>query len=605
MTMLAGGFLVAFVLTAVLVPLTGMAARAWGLAAKPAADRWRERPVPHFGGVPMLASWLAVLALRGVLLSLWPVVMTGVLMFAVGLADDLRPTRPGTKMVLQLTVTAILLYLIPPVRLTGQPIIDLLLEFLWVIGVTNAFNLLDNIDGLAGGVAAIAGAFFLLVMQIDGGGALGSLSTAVAAFVGMTLGFLLYNFKPASIFMGDSGSHLIGSFVAAATLVAVPQLKTHVAPVAIIPIALLLIPIFDTVFVTLTRGLAGRSAFVGGRDHTSHRLVALGLGERRAVILLYALTIAGGCVAIGFETLSPSVAWGLAAMYVAALSAIGLYLGHIQTAKEGQPPAAPPLPSELTNRYRIYEIALDAVIIATAYYLAFLIRFREPEASHFLPYFTSSLPIVVSAQLVSLWLSGKYRQVWRTLGPSEMFSLFRGSLAGVGASVIVVLYIDRFEGYSRVVFAFDALIASMGIVLARVGLGALDESLRRRRAHRGMALIYGAGRGGALAVRELLQNADIGLMPAGFIDDDPRKRRQRVEGFPVLGSLDELPAILAPREHGITVVIVSIRDLTREQSDRVCAICAERGIEVRRFRFALESVDTRPQSPAVVQFKRP
>jgi FlaA1/EpsC-like NDP-sugar epimerase len=137
-----------------------------------------------------------------------------------------------------------------------------------------------------------------------------------------------------------------------------------------------------------------------------------------------------------------------------------------------------------------------------------------------------------------------------------------------------------------------------------VGLGALDESLRRRRANRGMALVYGAGRGGALAVRELLQNSDIGLMPVGFIDDDPAKRRLRIEGYSVLGTLENLPDLLAPGRHGITVVIVSFMNLSREKADRVCGICVERGVEVRRFRFSLEAVDPHPRTADVVQFKR-
>jgi UDP-GlcNAc:undecaprenyl-phosphate GlcNAc-1-phosphate transferase len=602
--MQVAGFLIAFVLTALLVPLVGLAARTLGLAAKPSAGRWRSRPVPQFGGVAMLIALGAVLWTGGLLPALWPITLCTVLMFSIGLADDLRPIGPTAKMVLQLGAAALFLYLLPPISITGQPGVDRLLELLWMVGITNAFNLIDNMDGLAGGVAVIAGGFFLLVLRVDGGPALGALSVAVAAFVGTALGFLLYNFKPASIFMGDSGSHLMGSFVAGATLLALPQLKAHVAPVGVIPIALLLIPIFDTAFVTVTRLLSGRSAFIGGRDHTSHRLVALGLGERRAVVMLYGLTLAGGCAAVGFETLTEGAAWGVAAIYVALLAMVGLYLGHIETTKNGQELAAPPLPSELTHRYRIYEVLIDAGLVTAAYYLAFLVRFREPELSRVLPYFATSLPIVAGTQLISLWLSGKYRQVWRSLGPSEMFTLLRGSLAGVGASVVAVLYLDRFEGFSREVFAFDALLASSFVMLARVGLGALDEWLRRRRADRGMALVYGAGRGGALAVRELLQNGEIGLMPVGFIDDDPAKRRLRIEGYSVLGTVDDLPELLAPGGHGITVVIISFANLSREKIDRVCEICAERGVEVRRFRFSLEAVASHPRTADVVMFKR-
>jgi UDP-GlcNAc:undecaprenyl-phosphate/decaprenyl-phosphate GlcNAc-1-phosphate transferase len=461
-------------------------------------------------------------------------------------------------------------------------------------------NLLDNIDGLASGVAAIAGSFFLFILVLHSGGAVTPVAVLMAAMIGAAAGFLLYNFHPASIFMGDGGSHLLGSFLACATLVSAPAIGGQVAPVAAIPVVLLLIPIFDMAFVTVARGLQGRSAFLGGRDHTSHRLVALGIGERRAVLVLYGLTVAGGAVALGLLAFSPPVAWGLVGMYGAALGVIGVYLGHIEAARGTSPQL---LPSELKNRYRAYEVALDALLLGAAYYIAFLARFREPQFSEFLPNFTRSVPLVVGLQLAALWATGTYRRVWATFGPSEVASLLRGSLVGVAASVIAVLYISRFIGYSRSVFVFDALLAPVFIIGARVALSGVDQYLRVRRGRGRTALIYGAGRGGALAARELLQNGDIGLTPIGFLDDDPAKRRQRIDGLAVLGGLEDLPTLLERRAATVSAIVVSTATLPPEQFDRLCALCAERGVAVRRLRFAIEDVTTRPGG-RVVSFPR-
>jgi UDP-GlcNAc:undecaprenyl-phosphate GlcNAc-1-phosphate transferase len=426
----------------------------------------------------------------------------------------------------------------------------------------------------------------------------------MAAFIGVAAGFLVYNFHPASIFMGDSGSHLLGSFLACATLVATSARGAELAPVGAIPVVLLLIPIFDTAFVTVSRGLAGRSAFLGGKDHTSHRLVALGIGERKAVLVLYALTGIGGALALGLVGLPAGVAWGLVGVYVISLGVIGVYLGHIEVSRTSEFAPPPPLPSEITNTHRGYEVALDALLLGLAYYFAFAIRFREPLFSYFLPTFTQSLPLVVGLQLLTLWATGKYRQVWRNFGLSEVVTLCRGAVLGVGASVIALLYMSRFIGYSRWVFILDAVLAPALLVGARALLGGVDQYLRVRRTRGRLALIYGAGRNGALAVRELQQNTAHRLAPIGFLDDDPRKRKTAIDGLPVLGGLDDLERLLDAEPRRIVAVVIAITELPADRFDRVCGACAARGVAVRRMRVDLDEVHHRVGDQRVVGFPR-
>jgi UDP-GlcNAc:undecaprenyl-phosphate GlcNAc-1-phosphate transferase len=597
---IAGGFALGLALCLALVPTARAVAVRTGLVVQPSDDRWHRRPVPHLGGLAMFAALAAVLTATGVVGPLAPLCLASTLMFAIGLLDDVRPISATAKLVAQMVVAALLLYWAPPVRITGFPVLDLFLAFFWLVGITNAFNLLDNIDGLASGVAAIAGTFFLAILLRNGSGSLAPLAMAMAAFVGVAVGFLVYNFEPASIFMGDSGSYLLGSFLAGATLLATPGLKAELAPAAAIPVVILLIPIFDTAFVTFTRRLAGRSAFAGGRDHISHRLVALGIGERRAVLVLYVLTFLGGCTALLFQSAMALHAWAVATLYIIVLSAAGLYLGHVEIRHDTGTPAPPLLPSELTSRYRIYEVLLDTVLIVMAYYLAFSLRFGEPQYSNFLPYFTRALPIIVAVQLAAFALFGKYRQVWRVLGPTELWQLLRGVAAGSTGSVIAVLYLYRFQGHSRFVFAYDAVLLAVLSVGARVGFGAVDDYLRKRQSRGRAALIYGAGFGGALAVRELLQNADLGLRPIGFIDDDPSKRRLRLDGLRVRGTSDDLPKLLAAG--AVAAVVISIRNLPKDTFDRVCAVCDQQGVEVCRMRFTIEDVDWRDRTPGIVRF---
>lgn len=598
-------FLIATGLTVLFVPLVSVVARRYGRVARPSQQRWHERTVPNIGGIAMAIALAGTTWATGLWQPLWPALTTALLMFAVGLIDDLKPTRPATKLVMQIAVAAFFLYLVPP-SITGQPIVDTLLGFFWIVGITNSFNLLDNIDGLAAGVAAIAGAFFLIVFRSDAGPTLAPMSLLMIAFVGIAFGFLLFNFHPAAIFMGDNGSHLLGCVLAIAPLIAAPAMQRSVVSIAVIPIVLLLIPIFDTSFVTLTRGLSGRSAFIGGRDHTSHRLVALGIGERRAVLVLYALAIIGGYVAVALKMLSPGIAWALVVGYVVLLGAVGIYLGHIEATKDETEFALAPLPSELTTRYRAYEIFLDAVLVSAAYYLALLTRFHDAQLQQFLPYFTQSLPLVVVLQVSALWVTGKYRQVWRTVGPSEMLSVFRGACLGVGASVLAMVYLYRFIGYSRLVFFFDGLFAPTLLIGMRVALSGIDQYLRLRRSRGRMALIYGAGRGGALAVRELLQNTSLELTPVGFLDDDRTKRRLKIDGLPILGSIDDLAAVLARHDGKIATVVVAITDLATEKFALIREICGQRNVSVRWMRFMLEDVVLQePATRGVVAFRRP
>lgn len=520
-----------------------------------------------------------------------PLLVASGLMFALGVVDDLQRLRPVTKLVGQMVVAAVLIYLAPPLQITGVAVLDLMLAFSWVVGITNAFNLLDNIDGLAAGVAAIAGSFYLVVLfPIESA----AMSPALAAFVGAMIGFLIYNFRPASIFMGDSGSQFIGSFLSGVGLLAAPGLKAELVPIVGMAILILLVPIFDTVFVTLTRRLSGRSAMTGGQDHTSHRLVRFGVRERDTVFVLYGLAAAGGAVALSFQHLSGRYAAALVGSYVLLLVGLGVVLGHVDAEEgnfaEADTKSAAPLVSELTYRHRIYEVLLDIALIVLAYHVAFSIRFDEPQLSQFLPYFVTSFPLVVAVQLASLWWAGKYRQVGSTVGSSELITILKGLVVGVSGSVLVLVYLYRFIGFSRAVFLTDGVILAFLLVGSRVAISKADEYLRRQRTRGNKALIYGAGKGGRLLVRELLQNPDIGLTPTGFIDDDPIKRRWNVEGIRVLGSIVDLPTVL--ERHQISELIIAIRDLPTDQIAIISSMCRERGIIVRRMRFALDSVES-------------
>ena len=576
-------------LSAALTPLVRTLAHRNGLLARPNRDRWHPDAIPVLGGFAIATAFFITIALATPLGPLVPLLIGAGLMFGLGALDDLLHFGAGTKLAVQTIISAVVVFLMPPARIFGLAPLDELLAVIWMVGITNAFNLLDNIDGLSAGIAVIAGVFLLAALTPSG---TGPLTYAVAAFIGAALGFLIYNVKPASIFMGDSGSLFLGSFLGGAALFAAPGLKVEVAPVAAIPLFILLIPIFDTAFVSITRRLAGRSPLVGGRDHLSHRLVALGMDERRAVLGLYLLAALGGVIALALQHADFGWAAMLVASYMIILAGIGIVLGNVEAHTRDADRPTPPLVSEVAYRNRIVEVLLDLALVALAYYAAFRFRFRGDNFHHFLPYFATSFPLVIACQLAGLALAGKYRQVWRHLGASELTGILKGIGFGFAGSALLTLYMYRFVGFSRLVFVIDAVLLVFLLVGSRLLITTVDEYIRARRGAGQRVLIYGAGVQGRLLVRALLEDRSFSLLPVGFIDDDASKRRLRLEGVPVVGTFADLPTLLDSRD--IVEVVVSTKAIDRMRIAEAAAVCRERGVQIRTMRFTLEDIGPTP-----------
>ena len=586
MTVVLLALAAAFATVVAATPLLKRLAIGYELVARPTEARWHRAPVPLLGGVAIVGGFLAASLLMTRPLSFAPVIVCSGAMFVLGAADDLWRLRPGTKFLLQIVIALALVVALPRPTLTGISLVDGLIAIIWLVGMTNAFNLLDNVDGLAAGVAAIAGAFFLLTLWPV---ASAPVLIALAAFVGATAGFLVYNFHPASIFMGDSGSLFLGFFLSGISLFVMP-LQGYGAPWAAVAVLILLVPIFDTTFVTLTRIMAGRSPIAGGRDHTSHRLIALGISERRAVAVHYVLTATGGLIAVGVLHARPGDVGIALGIFVICLAALGIVLSHVESAhgNAGPTSAGPPMLAEISYRNRALELLLDSALVGLAYYAAFALRFQAEEFLHFLPYFAGSLPFVLVCQTGGLWMAGKYRQVWRNFGAAEVTTILKGVAAGVTASVILVLYLYRFEGFSRLVFAIDTVILSALLIGSRVAVSRLDDYLLRQRGTDRHVLIYGAGRRGVLLVHDLLGNVRLNLVPIGFVDDDAAKKRLKIEGLRVLGAFADLKVVLST--HKVNELLVSTHRVDAARLAEIEIVCHAHAVRVRRLTLALEEV---------------
>src|SRR5215210_1169541 len=285
-----------FVMGIIFTVVTRRAARRTGMVAAPRSYRWHQKPTALLGGMAIYAAFMAgYWIFMPKQPSTFPLIAAGTLLFCTGLVDDIIQIKPYAKLIIQLIAAAMMVYFGLHLPWVDYQWINDLLTIFWLVGVTNAINLLDNMDGLAGGVSTIACVFLAISFLMEGQRS----EAMMAALLGASaLGFLVFNFNPASIFMGDSGSMFLGFMLSGIALLSNTGRFRNLTSVLLTPVLILMIPIFDTCFVTISRKLSGRPISQGGRDHTSHRLVALGISERRAVVMFYAFAVATGLLAL-------------------------------------------------------------------------------------------------------------------------------------------------------------------------------------------------------------------------------------------------------------------------------------------------------------------
>lgn len=586
--------LIAFAVSAALVPACRYAARRYGFVAKPRADRWHERPTALLGGVAIALTVLGLhVAIVGVT-GLPVLLVAATAMFAIGLVDDIVSLRPTTKLVFEIAVASFLVFFNYRLGWVQSLTLDTLLTVFWIVGLTNAFNLLDNMDGLCAGLAVVAGSGVLLAFSLHG--ISGPQATHLALIIGAAGGFLIYNFNPASIFMGDSGSLFLGLNLAVLTLgIREPgHASTSLLSIMAAPALILLVPILDTTLVTVSRILSGRSAAQGGRDHSSHRLVAIGLSERGAVFALWLLAALGGLLGVTIQYFNTDLPGILAIIFVLGAIIFAVYLSHVRVYEEDAVAAErvrtsriTPVVVEFVYRRRIAEVLLDLCLTAVAYYSAYRLRFGTAEYRYYFRLFLESLPLVLGVQLVSLFMTGGYRGVWRYFGLMDGVTYAKGVGLGTLLNVGLLVYAYRFQSYSRGVFIIYAALLLLLIVGSRASFRLMSEFVYRRNQSGQRVVIYGTGDVAATAVRDLLTTRHGGYRMLGYIVEDPALERTDMQGYPVLGGYQ---ALLRHIDEGRVDIVVITQLIDVERLEALRAHCADRHVALERLHFALDQL---------------
>jgi len=308
------------VLSLLLTPLAIKFATRHQVMDAPGAHKSHSSPVPYLGGVAIVTAFALAIVIPAVASSatfggaeLLIVLAIALALAAIGLIDDLRGLPPLLRLLAEIGAGIAVVSLGVGVTFTGVVWLNAIITVIWVVGITNAFNLLDNMDGLSAGLAAIASVGIFAVAAANGQYLVGGLAIALA---GCAIGFLRHNFHPARIYMGDAGALFFGFLIA--YLGVKLQLPQPEGATFLVPILICSVAVLDTTLVTITRLRHRISPFQGGRDHLSHRLVKVGLPVPVAVAVIY-----GAGVSVGV------VAWVLAALVIALLGGAGVLLSRV------------------------------------------------------------------------------------------------------------------------------------------------------------------------------------------------------------------------------------------------------------------------------------
>lgn len=618
-----GAALVCFVLT----PLVRRLAIARGVLDRPDPRKIHTGAVPRWGGAAVgLAVALTIAALlvtnatwRGVLLGeanarRWAALGLGcVVILAAGMVDDARGLPAWLKLWLEIAAAALVVFVAPyPHALSLGPStapheigpLGALFGVFWIVTLTNAVNMTDVVDGVAGGLGAIAAVALGLV-----GIALGRVvaPTVLLGLGGALLGFLPHNFRNARIFLGDSGSLVIGFLLGAASLVGLTQHGVWLVLPAVLALGMPLAECGITVLrrtaraVTVTRA-RDRDHFVLKSDsphlftpdarHIPHRLLGLGLSRGRALAVLYGSALALGALAWSAVRWPLLGLWGgLAAALTLAFAATRWWYEELRLIDRG---ALLPLFDNPFVHRRVTHAAYDAVAAA----LAFLAATALTGAGHGAGDWGAGAAwlraaVVVGATLLGLRAGGIYRASYLHAGLAEALTAGRAVLAG--SALAWIAWRLAFgapwpvAGWLLYLYALLTLVVG-GRMLSRLLLHAHERATSDGGPRR--VLIYGAGRAGRAALGAMLGNPALGFLPLGFVDDDAGLAGAEVQGYTVHGGNGELDGILerlAPSH-----LVVAAPAAAPERHVELASLCARRGVRLVTYDVRWRGADTPP-----------
>lgn len=612
-----GGFAVSFALTPV-VRWFAIRVKAMDI---PNERKVHDHPIPRLGGVAIFVAFTSIvfLAFSPFALVTNPFVSVGkhwwtgylsaaCIIVALGVFDDVKPLGARVKFLTQALAACCAMYFGYTIERLDLPwgasihlgLWGIPVTLLWIVGLTNAFNLIDGLDGLANGVALISS---LTLMGIALLGRNVELALVCSALAGCLLGFLPYNFHPASIFLGDSGSLFLG-FTLAVLSITTSQ-KSTVAVSILIPMMAFGLPIMDALLAMIRRFLRamhvwettgqgtyrvfflrGRAMFEADRDHIHHRLMRLGIYHRNAVIFLYAICAAMSVAALVVASYT-SINTGLILAAIGVAVAIGIHKLRYEELQFLRNGSLVPLSHFPVLGYESFQIPIDLVMVALAYYVTYWLRYDGMFEGSVKATFIATLPAVLLTKIVMFQLTGLYCIRWRHAGVPEMLRGVRSMILGSVAAALTLGYM-QIGKLNMATMIVDFYVMSSFLLGSRFSARLIHYYAQSNPAHKKRVLIYGTGPSASLLICELLANQQHSLAPVGFIDEHHGKNRKILHGYPILGSFMILPEVL--QEGVIEELIIATPKLPPPQLEQIKELCRQHGVTVRQFSVSLDEI---------------
>ncbi len=577
-------FSAALVITVLPIPLIRRLARQLGAVAMPTAGDSPREPIPLLGGIAIVAGLvLAFCAFTG---PTWfpehalPIVIALCATLAIGIADDILEFRARTKLALQVVVVAWFAIYGITFTLTGYGVIDRALTGVWLLIAMNAFNLIDGRDGLATGVGIAATLGVAAIAALHGHS---SLVTWALALGGALAGFMLFNFRPASIFMGDAGALAVGLLLGVFAI-RVSNFEEYPRLIrAALPLLLMAVPLLDVITVMVTRAGTGKPISRRGLDHTHDRLARLGLSELGVVVLLCVVEALGSAAAIALVAVPP-----LAAVLILPFVGLpfALFALFLMDQSFDEPGALTKLPGiarlilSLGYKRRVVEIGLDAVLIAAAYCGAFLLSHEFELQPAQIVSFVRGLECTVAASLVAFLLTGVHRGMWRYTGLDDALRFAKAAFFAEVLTIALCLGLSIQTSVSQAAI-FPVLLFNF-LLVSRFSFRILMRMIGRFAAKTSRMVVIGAGDGAEEAVHHVLSQRGNRHILLGFIDNDEFKLGKFLYGRRVLGPTCELRRI-----HDAVgfneILIASDSRLSAAEMHALVGFAREQRVTIRRF----------------------
>lgn len=581
--------------------------------------------MPRIGGlVIFLSAGISMIAIFLLFPSVYSIVSENnstaamlafcfVSLFALGFWDDLKPLSPEVKFGVQLLLATIIYFAGFKISNITNPlgagildvgIIDFPLTIIWIVGITNAFNLIDGLDGLASGVAVIASlSIFMVSVMAD------QILTAIIALIlaGTLIGFLRFNFNPAKIFLGDSGSLLLGFSLALLSIHSTAKITTGFA--LIFPILVLVLPITDTL-VSMTRRLLGSflerksdgkarsmarrlyGMFVPDKSHIHHRLLSLGLSHRNTVLVLYFVSIFFAFSAFLFIQINTT------ARSVTIAIMLGILLGlcikklrYYEIAIFNNGLMMPFYEKWVLNRLSFVRLA-DVCFITASFFLSYLLLNSLDLVSLDLLNFESTILWILPLQLLVMWLTGLYREKMNPIGIGNFLNISASVAYAVGLTAVVFAILEVLPLVAAIQFLIVDFYFLLTFVLGfRMTYQVLRFWYNRDKPSENNVLIYGAGQNGITLLHSIINSADNNLKVVGFLDDDPALEGKMINGFPIFGGHWEL----AKNHLGKKVDSIYLCDenIKCENLKRLKTLARQKGITVKKLHLDFQEIEIR------------